>query len=61
MEEYYYNWENCPYRNRYYYEPDTGYAEYECDLIKDFIKKGTQYLDDCDRCPFVFKYKIERN
>ena len=59
MEEYTIDWEECPYAKRTYYEYDTGYSEWGCDLISDIIDKDV-YCDELG-CPLCFKYKMERN
>lgn len=55
------DWESCPYIECSYYEYDTGYREYECQLWK---KKDGSYYNCCggdinNGCPLSFKYKIE--
>ena len=59
MEEYIIDWEECPYVKNTYYEHDTGYSEWSCDLLSDV---ADEYIC-CDElgCPLCFKYKIERN
>ena len=59
MEEYIIDWEECPYAKKTYYEYDTGYSEWGCDLISEVIDKDV-YCDELG-CPLSFKYKIERN
>lgn len=51
-EEYY---EKCDYCRQSYYEHDTGYSEYQCDLT------GYECMGGCldSGCPLSFKYKIE--
>ena len=49
------NWEECEYCGQSYYEHDTGYSEYECELVGGECLGG-----DIDRgCPLSFKYQIE--
>ena len=55
------DWESCPYVERSYYEYDTGYSEYECQLWR---KLDGKYYDCCggsiyNGCPLSFKYKVE--
>ena len=47
------DFEECEYCASSYYEYDTGYAEYECRLLKDYCYGG-EY-----GCPLSFKYKVE--
>ena len=50
------DWEDCEYCECSYYEHDTGYAEYECNMyytgncVGGSIEMG---------CPLSFKYKVE--
>lgn len=44
----------CDYCRRSYYEYDTGYAEYHCDLA-DFECMGG---DINSGCPLSFKYSV---
>lgn len=56
MEEIYENdWENYEYCNQSYYEYDTGYSEYECDLVNRECVGG----DIQSGCPLSFKYNIK--
>ena len=57
MEEKIYeiNWEECEYCRSGYYESDTGYQEYDCELLGDNCLGG----EFDSGCPFSFKYKIE--
>ena len=55
MDEIYENdWENCEYCRQSYFECDTGYAEYECDLVDGDCVGG----DIDSGCPLSFKYQI---
>ena len=47
-----YKWKDCEYSHQSYYEWDTGYEEYECELTDD----------ECNPygCPMVCKYKVEK-
>ena len=58
MEEYTIDWEECPYAKRTYYEYDTGYSEWGCDLISEVIDKDI-YCDELG-CPLSFKYKVDK-
>lgn len=50
------NWEECEYCEQSYFEWDTGYAEYNCNLVDDSCMGG-----DIDYgCPLAFRYRIER-
>lgn len=50
------NWERCEYCECSYYEHDTGYAEYECNLYN----KGNCVGGSIEMgCPLSFKYKVE--
>lgn len=49
MEEIFTNWEDCEYCRQSYYERDTGYSEYECELT------GFECLEEC---PLNCKYEI---
>lgn len=40
----------CEHAKTTYYEYDTGYAEYMCELFGDW---------PCDECPLSFKWTIE--
>ena len=50
------DWEKCEYCECSYYEHDTGYSEYECNLydkapcVGGCIEYG---------CPLSFKYKVK--
>ena len=50
------NWEECGYCGQSYYEHDTGYSEYECELVGGECLGG----DIDSGCPLSFKYQIER-
>lgn len=55
MEEVYEeDYNTCDYCRRSYYEYDTGYAEYHCDLV-DFECMGG---DINSGCPLSFKYSV---
>jgi len=57
MEEIYeQNWEDCEYCEQSYYENDTGYSEYQCNLIGGECCGG----DIDNGCPLSFKYKIQQ-
>lgn len=47
-------WEDCEYLERSYYEYDTGYAEYDCNLLDDQCYGEAM-------CPLVCKYKVLKN
>ena len=49
------NWEDCEYCEQSYYEHDTGYSEYECELVGGGCFGGGLK----DNCPLSFKYQIE--
>lgn len=49
------NWEECEYCGQSYYEYDTGYSEYECELVGGECLGGN--VDS--GCPLSFKYQIE--
>lgn len=49
------NWEDCEYCRQSYFEWDTGYAEYECDLVDGNCVGG----DIDSGCPLSFRYCIE--
>ena len=49
-------WEECEYCDRSYYEYDTGYAEYECNLYTTGMCTGG---DIQLGCPLSFRYKVE--
>ena len=55
MEEYIIDWEECPYAKRTYYEYDTGYSEWGCDLISDIIDKDV-YCDELG-CHYALSIK----
>lgn len=56
MEEIYENnWEDCEYCRQSYFEWDTGYAEYECELVDGNCMGG----DIDSGCPLSFKYHID--
>ena len=56
MEEIYeQNWKDCEYCEQSYYENDTGYSEYQCNLIGGECCGG----DIDNGCPLSFKYKIQ--
>ena len=59
MEEYIMDWEECPFAKNTYYECDTGYSEWSCDLLSYIVNKNV-YCDKLE-CPLCFKYKTERN
>ncbi len=44
-------WKKCEYATQSYFEWDTGYEEYDCELMDS----------DCNEyeCPLVCRYKIE--
>lgn len=44
----------CEYMRQTYFEYDTGYAEYDCDLIGSGCMYNFEY-----GCPLTFKYKVE--
>ena len=50
------DWEKCEYCECSYYEHDTGYSEYSCDLdsMYDCTGGDIEY-----GCPLSFKYKVE--
>lgn len=50
-EELIVDWEECEYCHRSYYEYDTGYSEYECELT-GFNCMGDEY------CPLSCKYNV---
>ena len=50
METHEQDWNNCPYLEKTYYEWDTGYAEYECQL--------TNMMCDIDICPLKFNFEV---
>lgn len=57
MEEVYENnWEKCDYCEVYYYESDTGYKEYKCELVDGECCGG----DIEYGCPLSFKYHISK-
>lgn len=43
--------DNCEYCDTSYWEHDTGYREYSCDLF------GCECVGDED-CPLTFKFKV---
>lgn len=49
------NYEKCDYCRESYYESDTGYSEYTCDLT------GYECMGGCidGGCPLSFKYSVE--
>lgn len=52
VEEYHINdWEECEYCKCVYWEHDTGYGEYDCQLLEC----------EClgDGCPLSFEYTVE--
>ena len=51
MDEYINDWENCDFSKIRYYESDTGYAEYYCELL------DSECIEDC---PLSFKYNCEK-
>lgn len=50
------DWEACEYCERSYYEYDTGYAEYECNIYS-----AGNCVGGCIDlgCPLSFVYKVE--
>lgn len=50
------NWEYCEFCRQSHYEYDTGYAEYECELVDGDCMGG--YIDS--GCPLSFKYRIDK-
>lgn len=50
MKEYINECEFCQYRYESYYEYDTGYCEYECELTR---------TDCTEDCPLNFKFEYE--
>lgn len=50
------SYEKCDYCHESYYERDTGYSEYACDLTGYECMGG--YIDG--GCPLSFKYVVER-
>ena len=50
-EELVVDWDECEYCHQSYYESDTGYAEYQCELT------GFECLGD-DYCPLNCKYTV---
>lgn len=48
--------DECDYCGRSYYEYDTGYAEYECELTGYPCMGG--YIDS--GCPLAFRYIVEK-
>lgn len=57
MEEVYENnWEKCDYCEVSYYESDTGYKEYKCELVDGECCGG----DIEYGCPLSFKYHINK-
>ena len=54
------DYENCEFCECTYYENDTGYAEYGCNLITGNAKDCECFGGDIDDgCPLSFKYKID--
>ena len=50
------DWRECEHCDRSYYEHDTGYAEYECNLYDTCECTGGSI--DLG-CPLSFRYKVE--
>lgn len=44
----------CEYMRQTYFEYDTGYTEYACDLIDGECMYNLEY-----GCPLAFRYKVE--
>ena len=56
------DYENCEFCEQTYYENDTGYVEYGCNLITGDAEDCECFGGDIDSgCPLSFKYKIEKN
>lgn len=51
MEEIYRTCEDCEYMHVSYYESDTGYEEWECELHGECLGED---------CPYNFKYEREK-
>ena len=57
MEKFEQDWEQCPYCYESYYEYDTGYREYECEIDKKICCGGSIGYG----CPLSFRYEISDN
>jgi hypothetical protein len=55
MKIYEQDYKKCQYCECSYYEHDTGYEEYECELVSGECCYG----DIRFGCPLSFKYEIE--
>ena len=60
MEKFEQDWEQCPYCCESYYEYDTGYREYECQIYK---KRNGKLYECCGGsieygCPLSFRYEM---
>lgn len=44
---------SCKHTRRSYYEYDTGYSEYMCDIT------SSDCFEEC--CPLCFKYSVTKN
>lgn len=49
------NYEDCEYCEPSYYEHDTGYTEYSCEIIGNCCGGDLKH-----GCPLAFKYEIEK-